>query len=379
VVSHHDVVRDTTESGLLGMVSVLAAAMPLAALVQALVNAHDYRQPAVVWVVWLAVLAAAAHLVPRWHGTDLGRGESLAAVLIAIAAVAAVGWEYRPHSPARSVDLAVLGTVWLLALVALSHPVRFWIPGAVAVFAVHTALLLRAAGANSLGLAQLEAAGYVLVTILIAFTALRPTLAMHADMTARSAWLASRSVAERAAAAAVQEERRSRLALLEVEALPLLRGIADGALDPATAPVRERCARHAAVLRDSLTRRAAGTGGLTAALEPVLRAASARGMLVNVQVIGDPGVTGARVAHAVSATVGAVAGALAPHQVMLTIVGSGDGVELYLTFSEPLRFTPDVARFGRELPAAACWRAAVSTEETGAGCLEINWRKAVPQ
>jgi hypothetical protein len=375
VVSHQEAVRDVTESGVRRMVGAIATILPFAALVQVLANLSDYRQPAVAVAVWLAMFAAAAWLVPRTGTGGLTRGEAAAAILIAVAAAAAIGWEYRPHHGSGSVDLAVLGTVWLLALVVLSHPARVWVPGALVVFAVHAALLTRAAGASPLSLAKLEVAGYILAAVLIAFAALRPTLAVHTSMTARRAALASRSLAERAAAGAVQEVRRSRLALLEMEALPLLRGIADGTLDPADGDVRERCARHAAVLRHSLTDRAPAAGALVAGLQPALQAASARGLLVNVQVIGDPGVPAPEVAHAVLVAVEAVISAVRGHQVMLTVLASGDDVELYLTFSEPLRVSPDVARFGRDVPAAACWHATLTTEETGTGGLEISWRK----
>jgi hypothetical protein len=378
VVSHHQAVRDVTESGLRRMVGAMAAILPLAALIQVLANLSDYRQPAVAVAVWLAMFAAAAWLVPRIGTGGLTRGEAAAAVLIAVAAAAGSGWEYRPHHGSASVDLAILGTVWLLALVALSYPARVWVPGALMVFAVHAALLTRAAGASPLSLTKLEVAGYILAAVLIVFAALRPTLAVHTSMTARRAALASRSLAERAAVAAVQEVRRSRLALLEMEALPLLRGIADGTLDPADDDVRERCARHAAVLRHSLTDRAPGAGALVAGLQPALQAATARGLLVNVQVIGDPGVPAPEVAHAVLAAVDAVLSALRSDQVVLTVLASAGDVELYLTFSEPLRGRPDVARFGRDVPAALCWHAAVTAEETGTGCLEISWRKVAP-
>jgi len=377
-VSHHQAVRDVTESGLRRMVGAMAAILPLAALIQVLANLSDYRQPAVAVAVWLAMFAAAAWLVPRIGTGGLTRGEAAAAVLIAVAAAAGSGWEYRPHHGSASVDLAILGTVWLLALVALSYPARVWVPGALVVFAVHAALLTRAAGASPLSLTKLEVAGYILAAVLIVFAALRPTLAVHTSMTARRAALASRSLAERAAVAAVQEVRRSRLALLEMEALPLLRGIADGTLDPADDDVRERCARHAAVLRHSLTDRAPGAGALVAGLQPALQAATARGLLVNVQVIGDPGVPAPEVAHAVLAAVDAVLSALRSDQVVLTVLASAGDVELYLTFSEPLRGRPDVARFGRDVPAALCWHAAVTAEETGTGCLEISWRKVAP-
>jgi hypothetical protein len=378
VVSHREVVRDTAEFGLRRMVGAMAAILPLAALIQVLANLRDYRQPAVAAGIWLAMFAVGAWLVPRMRRDGLTLGEAVAGILIAVVAVAVVGWEHRAHHPSESVDLAILGTVWLLALVALSQPARVWIPGALTVYGVHAVLLIGVAGANPQSLAQLEAAGYILVVVLIAFAALRPTVAMHTSMSARRASLASRSEAERAAAAAVLADRQGRLALLEMEALPLLRGIADGTLDPAGGEVLQRCARHAADLRHSLTGRAPDVGGLLARLQPVLRAAEARGALVNVQVIGDPGIPPPRVADAVLATVDAVIGALPPHQVMLTVLGSADDTEVYVTFGEPLRETPDLAPFGRDLPAAVRWHAAVTGQDAGPGCLEISWRKAVP-
>ena len=86
------------------------------------------------------------------------------------------------------------------------------------------------------------------MVILVVFSALRPTAASYAGIAGRRAALQSRARAKHAAAAAVQQDRRDRLALLEAEALPLLRAVADGSLDPADAGVRERCARHAAAL-----------------------------------------------------------------------------------------------------------------------------------
>jgi hypothetical protein len=403
VVTHREVVRDTAEFGLRRMVGAMAAILPLAALIQVLANRSDYRQPAVAAGIWLAVFGAGAWFVPRMRRAGLTLGEAAAGILIAVVAVAVIGWEHRAHHPSESVDLAILGTVWLLALVALSQSARVWIPGALAVYGVHAALLIGVAGANSQSLAQLEATGYILGAVLIAFAALRPTVAMHTSMTARRAALASKAEAERAAAAAVLADRQGRLALLELEVLPLLRGIADGTLDPAADGVLKRCARHAADLRHSLTDHgltdhsltdhgltdhgltdhgltghAPDSDGLLARLQPALRAAGARGALVNVQVIGDPGIPPPQVADAVLATVDAVISALAPHQVMLTVLGSADDVEVYLPFSEPLRETPDLAPFGRGLPAPAHWHAAVTGQDAGPGCLEISWRKAGP-
>jgi len=373
VSDHHGVVRDTTEYALLRMIGVLAAIFPLAALIQVLANLQAYRQPAVAVAVWLAMFPAGLWLVPRMRNDSLTKSESATAMLIALAAVAMVGWEHRAHLAAGRVDLAILGTVWLLALVTLSNPPWVWVPAALAVFALHAGLVVRAIGANRSSLTQLEAAGYILIAGLSAFAALRPTIALHTSIAARRAELASRSVAEQAAAAAVQEDRRHRLALLEMEALPLLRAIADGSLSPADGDVRERCAQHATALRHSLTDRAPFTDGLMTTLEPALTAGRARGMLVDTRVIGDPGIQPPQVAHAVLATVDAVLSGLPPQQVALTVLATGDEVELYLTFEEPAGSLPDLAR---DVPAAARWHAVVTADETGPALLEISWRKA---
>jgi hypothetical protein len=375
VVSHHEVARDTAEVGLMRLVRALALAMPSLALVQVLINPRDYRQPAAAIVVWLAVLGTGAWLVPRLRAGRLAANETAAAIAITVAAVAATGALHRAHGAPGSVDLAIFGTIWLLVLVVLSHPARVWIPAALLVYAAQSAVLIRDGGLHPLSLSQLAAAGYIIAAVLITFAVLRPTLDLHVSMAARQASLASRSAAERAAAAAIQEERQGRLAVLEQEALPLLRGIADGTLDPAEEGVREECARHATVLRHSLTGGTPGSGELVAGLEPALRAAAGRDMPVAVQVIGDPGTPRPPVARAVLAVVDAVISALPPHQVMLTVLASGDDVELYLTFSAPLRAAPDLTRSGLDVPASAGWRACVSTTETGGGCLEVSWRK----
>jgi hypothetical protein len=356
------------------LITMMSVLFPVVALVQVLVNSRDYRQPAVAVAVWLAVLGAGAWLVPRLRAGGLAAGETAAAIAVAVAAVAATGAVYRAHGDHGSVDLAVLGTVWLLVLVVMGRSTRVWILAALLVFAAQGVMLMREPGLNPLGLSQLAACGYIIATILAAFAALRPTLETHASIAARQASLASRSAAERAAAAAVQQERRGRLAVLEKEALPLVRGIANGTLDPAEADVREKCARHAEVLRHSLTG-SAGASALAAALQPALRAAAVRGLPVHVQEIGDPGTQRPVVARAVLATVDAVISALPPHEVLLTVLASGDEVELYLTFREPPRAVPDLTRFGRDVPASACWRACVSVPGSGGGCLEISWRK----
>jgi hypothetical protein len=376
VVSHHEVARDYAVTGVLGFVWTLAVVLPFLALVQVLANPGDYRQPVAAIAVWLAVLGAAAWLVPRLRTGGLAAGETTAAIVIAVAAVVAVGTVHRVHgAQGNTVDLAILGTVWLLVLVVMSHSARVWIPAALLVFAANGVLLILDEGLNKVSLSELAAAGYIVTAVLIAFAALRPALAIHVSLAARQASLASRSAAERAAAAAISQERRDRLTVLEKEALPLLRAIADGTLDPAEQAVRQECAQHAAALRHSLAGGEPHAGGLVAGLEPALRAAQTRELLVTVQVIGDPGTPRPLVARALLATVDAVLSVLPPHRVMLTALASGEDVELYLTFGETLSAAPDLTRFGLDVPAAARWRASVSTTESGGGCLEVSWRK----
>jgi len=207
------------------------------------------------------------------------------------------------------------------------------------------------------------------------FATLRPTMRTHAGLAARSAALASRSAAERAAVAAVRADRRRRLSQLEVGALPLLRGISDGTLDPANPAVRERCARHAAELRRALAGRSRAAG-LLAELEPALRSAAARGLPVEIQVVGQPGRPVPEVTAAAVAAVDGTLSALPPHPVLLTLLADGDDVELFVAFERPPPNAPDLSALQQRVPAAAQWRAALDVNDDGAGCLEVRWRNA---
>jgi hypothetical protein len=357
-------------------VATVAAVWQLGLLVQVLLYLHNFRQPVVPVAVWLGMLAAAAWLVPRARAGGLTGRESVAAVAIAVAAVAIVGWERRAHGAGGTVDWSVAGTGWLLSLVALSRPAWLWVSGAVLVFAVHAAVAIPILGTSALALARLAATAYTLVVVLAVFAALRPAVRTYARMAARRAELAAASAAERTAAAAVRADRRERLAVLETAALPLLRGVADGTLDPASSEVRALCGRHAATLRHALTARAPGAVGLLAALGPALRSAAARGLHMEVQVVGDPGQPSQEVAGATLAAVEGVIGALPPHPVTLTVLASGCDVELYVAFEYPPGAAPDLAGLTAAVPAAAGWTALVDVDDSGAGCLEVSWRQA---
>lgn len=371
-----------TESAAPLFIGALAVILPSVMLLQVLATFGDYRQPLAAVAVWLGMLLAAAWLVPRALAWGLSRPEAVAAVAVAVATVAAIGLDRREYLAAGSLDWTILGTVWLLALVALSQPVWLWVPGAALVLAAHAFFVVDQLGATPLGLARVAAGGYAMGVVLAIFAALRPTLRTHSEIAVRRAELSSRSAAERAAVAAIHADRASRMALLEVEALPLLRGIADGSLDPANPAVRRKCAEHATTLRRALVRRTEQAGGVLAGLGPALAIARARDMPVEIQVVGDPGQPGREVAQATVAAVRAVLQALPAQPVILTVLSAGDEVELYLTY----RLAPAdlgavrtrLAELGQPVPAAAAWRVTLDAEPASSGCLEVSWRKAAP-
>jgi hypothetical protein len=368
---------DGWESEIPRIAGLVAAVWQLTLLVPVLIYAHDYRQPAVPIGVWLALLVTAAWLVPRACAGGLTGPQAAAAIAIAIGAVALIGWERRTQGATGSVDWSVYGTAWLLALVVLSRPAWEWACGAAGVFTAHAVFVVRLFGATPLGLERLSAAAFILVAFLVVFATLRPTMRTHAALAARSAALASRSAAEREAVTAVRADRRRRLGMLEMEALPLLRGIAEGTLDPADAGVRDRCARHAADLRRVLADQSRAAG-LLAELEPALRSAAARGLPVEVQVVGEPLRPVPEVAAAALAAVGSTLSALPPHPVLLTVLAAGDDVELYVAFDRPPPTAPDLSTLGRRVPAAARWSTALDVSDAGPGCLEVRWRNARP-
>jgi hypothetical protein len=374
-VTPQGAVAEATESAAPRFVGAAAVALPAGLLVQALFDPASYRDPVVPVVVWLGMLAAAAWLVPRARAGDLSNVHGGVVIAVAVAAVAAIDLDRRVTSPAMNVDWTILGVVWLLALLALISPAWVWVPGAVLVTGIHSVFVVRALGFSPLGLTRVAASTYAVVSILAVFAALRPALRLHAEMAVRRAALASRSAAEHAAVAAIGEVRRGRLALLELEALPLLRAIADGTLDPSDRAVRRRCAEHAATLRRALMDRTPQPSVLLARLEQVVGVARDRDVVVEVQVIEDPGDPGEDVVRATVAAVDLVLRALPPQPAILTVLRSGDEAEMYLTFDQPPVTGCDVTGLGGAALAEAAWRATLEAEDDGPGCLEVRWQE----
>jgi signal transduction histidine kinase len=384
----HQAVADATESAAPRFVTAVAIALPAGLLVQALISPASYRHPIVPVVVWLGMLAAAAWLAPRARSGRLSTAHAVTAVLVAAAAVTAIGLDRKvTGASGTTIDWTILGTVWLLALIALGSPARLWVPGSALILGIHTIFVLDALGVSPLGLSRLAASAYAVVSILAVFAALRPTLRTHAEIAMRRAALASRAAAERAAAAAISQVRRDRLELAEIEMLPLLRRIADGTADPADSAIRSQCAQHAATMRRALAdREPPGAAGLLASLEPALNTARSRSVPVEVQVIGDPGQPGPDVAHATCAAVDGVLRALPPQPTTLTIIASEDQVELFLTFERAPAGESKIPglRHGAAEPrhdvrADPAWRATLEAQDAGRGCLEIRWRRRRPR
>jgi hypothetical protein len=376
MTSQDRLVRDAYESELPRVLGVVAALWQLAFLIQVLGFLHEYREPLVPVVVWAALTGAAFWLIPRTHSGDLTGRDSACAVAFIVAAVALDGWAGRATGSAGSVDWSIFGSSWLIALLAVSRPAWEWVFGAVLAFAAHLIFSANLLAVIPLGLTKLTASAHALTVIGIIFAAIRPTLRAQARIAVHRSALASRSAAEADAVTAIRLDRQARLALLEADALPLLYAIAAETLDPADSAVRDRCARLATTLRRSLTDGQRGAErGLAAALEPALREASTRGLLVDIQTIGDPGSPGPEVSAAAHAAIDGILRTLPPQPVTLTTLASAGDVALYLTFSQPPRRAPDAVLAGRSVPTSAQWHAAIDMDDNGAGCLEVSWRK----
>ena len=374
MLSRDGLVQQTYAAGLPRMAAGVALVWQFAALIQVLAYRNDFRQPVIPVLVWLGLLGAAAWLLPRARGSQLGRADAALAIAVAVAAVALVGWERRLHATG-AVDWSVAGTGWLLALVALAAGLGMDHRGAAGVRHARRRRLPGARGDHARpGPARghrIHAAGHPGRFRRAAPGHPRPGPgggpARHPGQPDRGG--AGRGHRDPAGPA-------PRLDVLEEEVLPLLRGIADGTADPADPAVQRRCGQRADALRRALADRAEPDGGLLAGLAPALNAAHDRGLPVEVQVIGDPGIPAPEVAGATQAAVSDVVGALPPHPVVLTVLASEDEVELYLTFEQPPPGPLDVAGLRRLVPATAGWQATMDIGDAGAGFLAVRWRKA---
>ena len=103
-------------------------------------------------------------------------------------------------------------------------------------------------------------------------------------------------------------------------------------------------------------------------------AARARGLEVQVQVVGDPGRPGPAVTRATLGALHEVLRSLPGQPVTLTILAVGGNVELYLTFDQAPVPRWDLAALPQDLPPEAGWAATADAGDSGPGCLEVRWR-----
>jgi hypothetical protein len=156
-VTPQTAVAEATESAAPRFAGVFAIVLAAGLLVQALVDHDSYRHPVVPVVVWLGMLAAAAWLLPRASAGDVRTRDAVAAIGVAAVAVTAIDLDRQLHQAVMTVDWTVLGTAWLLALIALTTPVWLWVPGSALVMSIHTVFILHELGFGPRGLSRLSA------------------------------------------------------------------------------------------------------------------------------------------------------------------------------------------------------------------------------
>jgi len=217
----------------------------------------------------------------------------------------------------------VMGGIGVLLL--LHRPVREQIAFTAANSSLTLVALLLAGAGDRLTLARFGAVAYATGALQVALVLAAGAL----DATARRAAAAATAEAavrrDRQVAGELHAARQGRYRALRASAVPLLAGLASGALDPADRLVRHRCAVEAGRLR----RLFAETDDVPDPLVHELRAcadvADRRGVLVDLQVLGRLPVLDRPVRRALTeAPLDALAGAA--RQARITVVGRCDEV-----------------------------------------------------
>ena len=100
------ILQGAYDSELRRMAGVVAVIWQLMLLAQVLIYLGNYRQPVVLFAVWLGMLGAAVWLVPRARAAGLTRGDAAIAVGVAIAAGKAggAGTGHQPHGGAEHAE-----------------------------------------------------------------------------------------------------------------------------------------------------------------------------------------------------------------------------------------------------------------------------------
>jgi hypothetical protein len=174
----------------------------------------------------------------------------------------------------------------------------------------------------------------------------------------------------------VRQDRARALGAIERDVLPLLAAIRDGQLDPRDDTVRERCARHAGVVRRTLT---AGQTAAFGDIAPALVDAEERGVHLDVQVSGDLRRVPAPVRAELATHMAGALAAVPDEGATLTLLCDATGGSLFLVYpsdgdpsdgDHPTQLAP--AQLSTPRPLVA-----VNTDrDDGQVCMELRWAGA---
>jgi hypothetical protein len=286
----------------------------------------------------------------------------------------------------RAGDMVPLGWMLLVAdglvcFLAITCPVRVWLPLMVPMTGVIIGVIGVRFGADPAALRRLGAAFYALAAFQIVLLMCARVRGTTTGITVRAARAELDLAAERAAAIAVRHDRILRLRQLADDPLPLLADIGAGVLDPRDPAVRRRCAASAAALRRTLTSQPRPAAVVTA-FESAVRVAEERGACVEIQVAGNVDSMPAPVEDEVAGTVAGILAGIDGGRVLVTLIGDGADGSLVITFAAPdPRLTgpgPADPRYAEPGAAASPpgdrqWVDVVEEVEDGQVCIEIRW------
>ncbi|WP_250279294.1 hypothetical protein [Frankia sp. Cppng1_Ct_nod] len=363
-------------------VATFAVCWHVAMVLPAVTMTDRYRWPLVSVGVWVALAGVAAAALPVSIRRRLRGRECLGLVSAAVLAELLVGLACRGYNVVGFANWALLGTGWLLIIIAVNRPAHEAFLGAAAVTVMATALSMHEVGPAALALSRLVAAIWGLWVGPLAVVVVRRALVIASLTTARTVATNADLSAMEISAEAVRTDRFRRWDVLTTHALPLLRAIADGLLDPSDAAVRTRCATQAATLRRMLG------GTTTPDLERVIAAAERRGLQVETQLSGDLRHVPADARVAIARVVEKFLTAVTTGPVLLTVLGGTDEAHVFMSFPAPpddvraagaTRATPvipahrDLDRHSDDQPDDQL--DVVTDLADGRSCLQLRWSR----
>ncbi len=367
--------RQTYAAGLRRAAGTAAGAWLAMTLVPLVASLTRVRSPALAWLTWLVVALEVVLVIRVIRRRPLSRMECLVLVAVGWAAtVASTLSMAETDDVVRIMNWPVFALPLLVTLVAVSRPMVEWMLTLAATVAFLTALVLGTAGTDPLPVSQLIAAVYGQCALLIIAVMAGPVLRNTADRTAQAIGAEAELAALQDSAALVREDRARGLGAVERDVLPLLAAISGGLLDPRDPAVRDRCTRHAAAVRRTLT---AGPPAVLGELAPAVADAEARGVRLGVQVCGDLRRAPAQVRRELADQVAGALRTVPSDGAWLTLVCDSAGGSVFLTYpgGDVPAVLPAVVRGSDPAgPSAPSRYIHMNTDlDDGHVCVEIRW------